>query len=426
MGRLILFGLLALVIGLPAALVVMSVEKEPLILKSDEMNLTDFKHVQELAKRYDPRRMPADKITTVKATSDELDTLLKGAVAGSKRIAARAMVTRYGVVAALTAELPVPENPLGRYVNIRTVVAPSRDGLEINRFAVGSVEFPPSLIEPAILLGLNRLAGDENGQPILDSIRSVEVNEPQVTIAFQPPDGLVDTIKAATRRYVQVSDPTLVGRYYQKIDDVMSDLPRGGRVSLIEVIRPVFQLALSRSQKLNPVPENEAALLAMAIYFGDRRFERFIGEVMTDEEKSRRQSLDHIRLSGRHDFVQHFTISLGLALTGGDVAANIIGEFKEAKDSEKSSGFSFTDIGADRAGVNLAKRAIANPDAAFRTQRILANTYDENVFFPEFTDLPEGLSHADFRARYGDVNSRQYKRVIAEIDKRIFRTRLYR
>ncbi len=117
---------------------------------------------------------------------------------------------------------------------------------------------------------------------------------------------------------------------------------------------------------------------------------------------------------------------MGLALTGGDLAANLIGELKEAKDSQKSSGFSFTDIGADRAGVKLANRAVSNADAALHTQRVLANAQSEEVFFPRFTDLPEGLSTAAFRKRYGDVNSKKYKRVIGEIDRRIFATRLYK
>ena len=426
MGRLVGVILFALIVGVPAAVTVMGIQQDALVSKPGEINLADLERAAHLAERYDPRRMPPGQITTVQTTSDELDTLLKGAFSGIKRIATRVKVSRFGVIAAMTAELPLPDNPLGRYVNIRTVIAPSQDGFEITRFAVGSMEIPPSFIKPAILFGLNKLLGDEKGQPILDSIQSVQVAEPAVTIAFKPPAGLVETLTTAIKQHASVADPRIVGRYYEKIEDVMADIPRVGQVSLTEVIRPVFQLALYRSQKLDPVLENEAALLAIAIYFGDTRFERFVGEVRSDDAGSQQRLLDHIKLNGRHDFVQHFTISIGLTLTGGDVAANMIGELKEAKDSQKSSGFSFTDIGADRAGVKLAKRAVSGASAAFKIQRILANAHSEKVFFPGFTDLPEGLSTATFRQRYGDVNSRKYKRVIAEIDKRIYQTRLFK
>ena len=426
MRRYIPVSLLVLIVGLPVAVAVLCLEKEPLVVKPGDINLADFKHAQELAERYDPRRMPPEEITTVRATSDELDTVVKGALSGVNRIAARVKVTQLGVIGAMTLEMPLPDNPLGRYVNIRTAIAPSEDGLEIARLAIGSMEFSSAVTRPVVLYVLNKLTGDENGQPILDSVKSVRVSEPVVTIAFQPPPRLIETLKEAARQHALVSDPDLVRRYYEVIDDAMSDLPRSGQVSLIEVIRPVFELAQSRSRDLNPIRENEAALLALAIYFGDSRFERFVGEVRTEEQKSRQLSLDHMRLNGRHDFVQHFTISIGLALAGGDLAANLIGELKEAKDSEKTSGFSFTDIGADRAGVQLAKKAVSGDGAALRIQRILANTHSEDIFFPQFTDLPEGLSTAVFRQRYGDVNSREYKRVIAEIDKRIYNTRLFK
>lgn len=425
MGFLFRLCLFILIIGLPVTAGIMSIQKEALVARPGEINLADFHRAQRLAERYDPRRMAPERITTVQTSSLELNTLLKGAFSGLKQVATRVETSRFGVIAAVTAELPVPANPLGRYINIRTVIAPSQDGLDISRFAIGSLEIPPAIIKPVLLYGLNHLVGDGKGQPILDSIRSVRVAGPAITVAFKPPPGLVADLKKAAKRHASVSDPDTVGRYYEKIENVMSSLPRRGRVSLMEVIRPVFQMAQSRSRKFNPVRENEAALLALAMYFGDLRFERFVGQVLSDEQKSRRRKAGHFGLNGRYDFVQHFTISVGLTLTGGDLAANIIGELKEAKDSQRSSGFSFTDIGADRAGVKLAKLATSGEEAALRVQQVLANSQREEAFFPGFTDLPEGLSEAAFRQRYGDVNSREYKRIIAEIDKRIYRTRLY-
>jgi len=118
----------------------MSLQKEALVAKPGEANLADFKHAQTLIERYDPSRMPPEKITKVQATSDELDTIIKGAFSGVKQISTRVKVSRFSVIAAMTAELPIPENPLGRYLNIRTVIAPSPDGLEISRFAIGSME----------------------------------------------------------------------------------------------------------------------------------------------------------------------------------------------------------------------------------------------------------------------------------------------
>jgi hypothetical protein len=144
------------------------------------------------------------------------------------------------------------------------------------------------------------------------------------------------------------------------------------------------------------------------------------------ENKGERRALGQFRLDGRHDFVQHFAISIGLTVTGGDLAANIIGELKEAKDSQRSSGFSFTDIGADRAGVRFARLATASPASARRVQEMMAAADGEHMFFPRFADLPEGMSEAAFRRRYGDVGSTEYRRVIAEIDRRIAEAGIHR
>lgn len=417
--------LLALFIGLPIGAAYLAIEKEPLVSKAGEINLQDLKQAESLARRYDPRRMPPERITTVRASAQELNTLLKGALGSVRFLSSRVDVNRFGVVAAVTVDTPIPNNPIGKYVNVRAVVAPSSDGLEVSRFAIGSLEIPPVVIKPVLTFALNRLVGDGKGEPILDSVKSVKVTGPLVTLAFRPPPNLVADIKSAAKRHIAVSSPEKVRRYYEAIERAMSQSGGYGRTSLVSIMRPVFQLAKTQSRSGDPVAENEAAILAIAIYFGDTRFERFVGEVRPTNASGSRRKLGNFRLDGRHDFVQHFTISMGLAVTGGDMAANIIGELKEAKDAQKSSGFSFTDIGADRAGVQFVKRATESRSSARQVQEILAAAPGEQVFFPRFSDLPEGMSEAAFRQRYGDVNSREYKRVIAEIDRRISRTKIY-
>lgn len=425
MGTLFRLFLLALFIGLPIGATYLAIDRDPLVSKAGAVNFQDLKRAELLARRYDPRRMPPERITTVRATAQELNTLLKGALGSVKFLSSRVGVNRFGVVAAVTVEIPIPKNPIGKYVNVRTVIAPSREGLEISRFAIGSLEIPPVIIRPVLKFALNRVVGDGKGEPILNSVKSVKVAGPLVTLAFRPPPNLMADIKSAAKRHITVSSPEKVRRYYTAIDRALSGSGGYGRNSLVSIMRPVFQLAKSQSRTGDPVAENEAAILAIAIYFGDVRFERFVGKVRPEGGSSQRRSAGKYRLDGRGDFVQHFSISMGLTVTGGDLAANIIGELKEAKDSQKSSGFSFTDIGADRAGVQFAKRATESRSSARQVQNILASATGEQVFFPRFSDLPEGMSEAAFRRRYGDVTSREYKRVIAEIDRRISRTKIF-
>lgn len=424
--RMLLLLVLLVAVALPGAAIVMAVEQAPLIERPARLSLGDLRQAQLLAQRYDPRRMDPAKITTVTASEAELNTVLAGSLVGISPAAARVSVTQRGVLAGTTIALPVPANPIGRYVNVRLTVAPSQQGLDVTRFAVGRVELPAMLVLPALRLTLDHLVGDGKGGPIVDSIRSVRVAGSVVTVAFRPPPKLVEDIKTAAVRQVRISDPRTVQVYWKRLSEQYDRTPRGGRVSLADFLRPTFAVARQRSETRDAVRENEAALIAVAMFFGDPRFERFVGDVLTPAQRQQRRGTEHVRLDGRHDFVQHFAISAGLTLTGGSAAADLIGELKEVKDSSQKSGFSFTDIGADRLGVRFARRAVASDANARRFQDVLSRAADEQAFFPGLADLPEGMSEAAFRSRYGDIGSPAYQRVIAEIDRRIDSIGLYR
>jgi hypothetical protein len=200
----------------------------------------------------------------------------------------------------------------------------------------------------------------------------------------------------------------------------------GTRQSLAPYVSAVFRMAEQRSVDGDPVEENRAAIFALAMYFGDDRFERIAGEVRTGALKSVVPRVGHIGLEGRRDWVQHFVISAGLMVATGVGIADFIGVAKEVKDSDGPSGFSFTDIGADRAGVRLAEWGIASSTSARAVQRALGGPIEEAEFFPRVDDLPEGLSEGEFRRLYGDINSAEFRALIAEIDRRIMEIPLYR
>ena len=53
------------------------------------------------------------------------------------------------------------------------------------------------------------------------------------------------------------------------------------------------------------------------------------------------QSVD--KFAGRKDFAQHFLASAALAARGDSTLSNAVGLFKEISDTDRGSGFSFTD-----------------------------------------------------------------------------------
>ena len=124
-----------------------------------------------------------------------------------------------------------------------------------------------------------------------------------------------------------------------------------------------------------------------------------------------------LRLHGRWDFSQHYLIAAALAANGGSRLANALGLAKEEDDAKRGSGFSFTDLAADRAAARLGERLT---DArATQTQHFLAQASQDIDLMPDFTDLPEFMPGEEFVRRFGGVGSSRYESVIHEIDKRL-------
>jgi hypothetical protein len=183
---------------------------------------------------------------------------------------------------------------------------------------------------------------------------------------------------------------------------------------LHQYLAPLFQLARERATPESAAEENRAALIALAALFGDTRFERAAGAPPVGPRPDRKP----VALGGRHDFMQHFVISAGLAATGGTGIADAIGVLKEVDDSRHGTGFSFTDIAADRAGVRFAEAAL-DPARARRLQDLLARGGREDAYFPKVADLPEFLDEPTFKRRFGAVDSPAYGKVVEEIERRL-------
>jgi uncharacterized protein YfiM (DUF2279 family) len=131
-----------------------------------------------------------------------------------------------------------------------------------------------------------------------------------------------------------------------------------------------------------------------------------------------------LTLQGRVDFAQHFLISAGIAASGGIQLADAIGLFKEVADSRGGSGFSFTDLAADRAGVRFAEAATGSN--ADRIQDLLADGVEESFFMPEARDLPEFMPEAEFVRRFGGVGAPAYREVAEDIEQRIAALEIHR
>jgi hypothetical protein len=108
---------------------------------------------------------------------------------------------------------------------------------------------------------------------------------------------------------------------------------------------------------------------------------------------------------------------------GGGALSDAVGLLKEVDDSQGGSGFSFTDLAADRAGTRFGQVAVSSQAA--RLQRAVSSLVSESELMPATGDLPEGMTAKAFARRFERVGSPAYQRVIDTIERRLNQIALY-
>jgi hypothetical protein len=176
-----------------------------------------------------------------------------------------------------------------------------------------------------------------------------------------------------------------------------------------------MQLAAQRSAGGDAVAENRAALIVLAFYINGKG----LGALVPAASGWPAPSARPVTLAGRTDFPQHFSMSAALAVTAGSPLSDAVGLYKEVDDSRGGSGFSFNDMAADRAGTRFGEAATRSDAGARQLQRRATEILAQSEFFPDVSDLPEFMSEAEFKRRFGGIGQPAYQRMMAEIERRV-------
>lgn len=186
--------LYSIILGVAASPIVawFGLDDTPLVTTSAKVSLRDIQSAKDFLKQYDPRNLPKGKITTVTANQSQINTALAAALAGAPQLKARIVPSQFGLLAGVTGETPLPDNPFGRYVNISMLVESSTTGLKIDRLRIGEIEIPTTIVRPVFIMVMDQIAGPGRGKSFLETIRSVQVTGSRIRLVYRPKDGLLD------------------------------------------------------------------------------------------------------------------------------------------------------------------------------------------------------------------------------------------
>ena len=404
------------VLASAAALVLawLALSAQPVLLEIRTLGPEDVARARAVLKQNDPRRLPSGATGRIVLSERELNLaanyLLQSYANGGTRIELQPDRAQ------LAATVRLPLLPLRPFLNLRAELLNDRQGLRVSSLGLGALALPDQVAQWLLDQVLRQTLGHLDYRKAYDAIEDIQLGAGEVAVAYRWRPELLDTVREGL---VPAAQREAIVAYRRKL----AELHRSGvgtRGSVTGVLQPLFAYAQARSDGRDPVIENRALLLVLGTWAGGRGLE----SLLPQSDEATQPHRFRLRLERRHDFAQHFLVSAGLAANGDGALANAVGLFKELSDVDRGSGFSFSDIAADRAGTRFGELAVRTTDSARRLQSRLASPVREADLAPSFRDLPEHLTDAEFARRYGAVGSPRYLAVMAEIERRLDATPL--
>lgn len=413
---------MVLFFSIPFIFLLMAFQSQPIITAGDELTNTERSRIEALILDNAPRSTYQVTEQSVSLDAEELNLLLRYALATAD------------LAGQWAAELTLADNAINTqasvgfdiagipaYVNFSGDFESNGNMVELKRLRFGNVSLPKAAIdflEQRLKSSINSSSmaiTDVNS--LLNNIQSLSINPNRLQTTLQWDPVLMSRLSDQTQQlFVSDQERIRVAHYYQIIGETISATPLDIRaISLNTLFKPLFGEALARTNAgANAINENRALFQALSIYVNEEELGRFFGEELaTDLEKVR---FIEVRLHRRQDLAKHVASIASITASAGPEVASMVSTTKEAYDARYRSGFSFSDLTANKVGVSLAVLATKDRQSAQRLQERMILIDDENEYMPATGNNRDGLSEADFAALYEDRSSEQYLEKMNQIE----------
>lgn len=310
------------------------------------------------------------------------------------------------------------------YLNLDAEFNVYDNRLQLSRLSAGRLQIPEALLQFALQRLRDNLAAGNQGfsdiNAVLNTIQEVSINQDALRVVLDwNPELFNQVSEHAQQMLISPEDQQRIMAYYREISLLAAAIPADlGAISLNAFLTPLFRTAQANALAgSDPIAENRTLLQSLAIYVTDADIEQLLGpELAADLPKAK---FVEVRLHRRQDMAQHLISMAAISASAGAGIAEMLSTTKEAYDARYRTGFSFSDLAANTAGMLLADYATRDVDSALVMQQRLANLTDESDYMPEIGNNRDGLSEDDFNALYADRNSPEYQARLAEIEQLI-------
>lgn len=400
-----------LVLAAAAVAAWLAMARQPLVVQSATVSHEDIARARALLQQQKPGNTRVGGVRDVALGERDLELLINH---GGQRLGdVRSRVRLQPGVAVVQVSLKVADTPWGGWLNLQAVLRQTDALPDIERLRIGHLPVPPWLAEwawPHLLAASDLTAQGALAQKV---VRRATFLPRQMALTYTWPG---DLRREFGQSLLPADEQARLQAYANRLATLAQGLPAGyGRVSIAQVMPPLFALARQRStDAASAARENRSALVALALV----AYGPGLAAMVPPSVPVARGRPLVFSLSGRKDTPQHYLISAALAAEGGGPLSDAIGLYKEVADSRGGSGFSFHDLAADRAGTRLGGLALRHPQML---QDRLAAGVTEAQLLPPMDNLPESMSEAEFLRRFGGIGAPAYQAKLADIEDRLDR-----
>lgn len=420
---------LLLIVALPlltaATLAVLTLRPTPLVPGQGALQAAEMRQLEQLIADNSPSRPSNSGQRELSLTGEEL-TLLGNFALNNLDLLQYAAVafSISGSEANGQLSIPLLGNGIPLYVNLDASFAQYDGQARLISVKAGYLTLPAPVLRAAERFADRRLGdADSTTREMLalrHQIQAITLADDQLHLQLHWEPQMLSRIRDQARQaLVPPEDQDRVLAYHLRTLDLAANLSAQGRsASLLQLLPDLFALALERSDSdADTIAENRALLLSLSLFVNGMP----IDELITVSADIPRQDPSGLQttLFRRRDLSQHFITSAALAVSAGAEIAQVISNVKEVYDSQRRSGFSFSDMTANLAGVAFAEAATATPQSARRLQQRMASASAETDFMPRPATDADALSETAFTDIFEDRVSDVYNERLAQISAQI-------
>jgi hypothetical protein len=401
---------------LAVGVLLLSIDDKPAVTRQAALTPAHVERARWLLARNDPRRMRAGVLRTIVVSQEDLD--LAANYLANRYLGGASQIVLQDGRAKVRASLALPANPVGGFINLEAALRETATLPRFEHLRLGRITVPAFLCNWLLDLGMAQLQSSTEYNAAADVIKQVRSRNGFLSVNFEWSHSVPGQLKAAL---VGPQEQARWRSYQDRLAQLTGESGALRIMRLEQMLGPLMQLVVERSDGGDPAAESRAALIVLAFYVNGKGLAALVPAARDWPQPQRHL----VTLQGREDFPRHFMISAVLAATAGSPLSDVVGLYKELDDARGGSGFSFNDIAADRAGTRFGELAVSGKPAFGRVERIVANGLRESDLIPNVRDLPEFLSQAEFQRRFGGVGAPLYQDMIARIEARIAALPLY-